>query len=457
MVRQASICAAIRLPASFRRGVTLVELLVVIALLVMITAVTVPAVAPSIRQRRQREAARLVSSYIAGVRSRAIETGRPAAVVIERFNPGLASTTGTTSQAVPSIAQTVAAQQAAGTANLQPFSMYLSTAESPPPYSGDFTGSVVDVTAPPTNSLNKPDQWPPGPSTTFGQSYPSQVTMVLRGTIQDNWQAQNIRVGDGIRFNYQGPIYYFDNYNTNTNGLITLPTPYVAPSYVYYGPSDPRNNPDTSPPQFWSAGLMADANAANGGLGVQTVAPPTFVNGGGVPYQIFRQPVSASAVAPLQLPEGIVIDIEASGVGPLGTFSSSTTSSPIISFNPDGTVHLVYDGLPRRPIGTIFLLIGRREQVPLAVAGYNPPTANLNDPSSLWITINSQTGQVATFENYVPSGGGSNISAYGSGGSLAGADSGFTVNGQTYYVGVPRTHASGSYTANYAITTTGGN
>ena len=57
-----------------RVGVTIVELLVVITLLLMITAVTVPTIAPAIQQRRVREAARLTSSYIAAARARAMET-----------------------------------------------------------------------------------------------------------------------------------------------------------------------------------------------------------------------------------------------------------------------------------------------------------------------------------------------------------------------------------------------
>lgn len=437
---------AVNWSANVRRGVTLVELLVVIALLMMITAVTVPAVAPAIRQRKQREAARLVSSYIASARSRAMETGRPVAVVIERFNPGLSSSTLAT-------AQQAAANQAALTANLQPFSLYLSTAESPLPYSGDFVASTIDVVA--TPNPNPPPQWPWSASSTppyaSNPLYPSQVAMVLRGPAADNWQAQRIRIGDGIRFNYQGPIYYFDGANMNTNGLITLATPYVAPTYTLA-------SPDTSPPQFWTAGLMPDSNAANGGLGVWTITSPNFVGGAGVPYQIFRQPITTAAVAPQQLPEGVVIDIEASGMGPLGLFSASTTTSPIISFNPDGTMNLVYDGLPKRPTGTIFLLIGRREQVPLVATSFIPATANIQDPNSLWVTINAQTGQVATFENYVPTGGANNISNYGPNGNLTDTSS-IVVGSATYQVGVPRTHASGSYAANYTspLTTTGGN
>src|SRR5687768_6520974 len=79
---------------SARRGITLIELLLVIFIMLLITAIAIPTMSPSIEQRRIRETSRLVTSYIQGARTRAIQIGRPVGVWIEEM-PSLdgASTT----------------------------------------------------------------------------------------------------------------------------------------------------------------------------------------------------------------------------------------------------------------------------------------------------------------------------------------------------------------------------
>ena len=71
-----------------RRGITLLELLIVITILVMITATSIPLLLTGVEGRRMREAARLVSSYITLAKSHAIETGRPCGVMLQVSAPG---------------------------------------------------------------------------------------------------------------------------------------------------------------------------------------------------------------------------------------------------------------------------------------------------------------------------------------------------------------------------------
>ena len=61
-----------------RHGLTLVELLVVIVILVILVGVTVPLVRSTNKDRELREAARLVESIIQNAKTRAATTGRPA-------------------------------------------------------------------------------------------------------------------------------------------------------------------------------------------------------------------------------------------------------------------------------------------------------------------------------------------------------------------------------------------
>ncbi len=70
---------------SRRPGVTLIEMLIVISIMLLLTAMAVPMVRLILVRRPIREAARSVSDYFASAQIRARETGRPAGVWIERF------------------------------------------------------------------------------------------------------------------------------------------------------------------------------------------------------------------------------------------------------------------------------------------------------------------------------------------------------------------------------------
>ena len=98
-----------------RGGVTLVELLVVIFIMLLITAITIPVIAPAMANRHVREAARMVDSYINGARTRALLAGHPVGVMLERQpnNPSACTT--------------------------------LSYCEQPDPYSGDYTTSLIRI------------------------------------------------------------------------------------------------------------------------------------------------------------------------------------------------------------------------------------------------------------------------------------------------------------------------
>lgn len=75
--------------ASMRRprdGMTLVELLMVVAILAILLAVSVPLVRPAFRDRQLREAARQINAFFAGAQARAADVGRPVGVWIERFD-----------------------------------------------------------------------------------------------------------------------------------------------------------------------------------------------------------------------------------------------------------------------------------------------------------------------------------------------------------------------------------
>jgi prepilin-type N-terminal cleavage/methylation domain-containing protein len=100
-----------------RRGMTLVELLVVLAIVMMIAAATIPRLRPDIDRARIREAACSIQLYLSSARTLAISTGRSCGVMIEPLagEPGC--------------------------------SMSLTQIETPLPYGGDTTGSLATIVA----------------------------------------------------------------------------------------------------------------------------------------------------------------------------------------------------------------------------------------------------------------------------------------------------------------------
>ncbi len=139
-----------------RRGLTLIELLIVIGVLVALVAVAAPNLRPAVESRRMREAARQVSTYFSSARSRAIELNRPCGVMIERF---------------------------AGDPRV---GMVLHQVETPPPYAGESLGAVCSVRLTGYSALNQ---------ATVAVQFAPSIGLNL------------VYPGDLIQFNGQGPYF----------------------------------------------------------------------------------------------------------------------------------------------------------------------------------------------------------------------------------------------------------
>lgn len=357
----------------FGRGITILELLVVILIMLMVTAAAIPIVAPAMQNRRMRESARLVSSYFSAARGRAIETGRPVGVVVERFNG-------------------------------QPFGMVLSQVEVPPPYAGDIIDARCTVVAGgPTGAMSE-NNIPLG-----------MDAMWFIAAMDPSFNPRLVRVGDQIQFNGTGPLY-----------TILGPDEMPAPDGVI-DPGVPLDVAYLYPTGSSIAHLRFPwANP------VATPQPPA--------YQIIRQP-TRSFTAPLQLPEGIVVDLTCSGMGATGTFFDPINSfggpgvmtgsvpavgpnvvfDPVIMFSPSGRLESVSQGANgrlARPTDAIYLLLGRRElmfdatqknlpsdvvnqnlsSIPAASATIVDSTTWPAPPLHFWVSIGYQTGLITVAE-----------------------------------------------------------
>lgn len=106
-----------------KRGMTLVELLIVIAVIVTVSAILLPSIKDALKDQKIKQASRQLVGLIESCKAEALATGRPVGISIERLN--------------------IDSQEGMAT------SIQISKLEQLPPYSGDFqeAGAYFGATA----------------------------------------------------------------------------------------------------------------------------------------------------------------------------------------------------------------------------------------------------------------------------------------------------------------------
>ncbi len=331
-----------------RIAFTVVELLIVIAIITLVAAVTLPSVKALLHGQKVTQAARMVQAHIESARARAIATGSFVAVILER-----SVSTGTEQNSVLS----------------------LSIGNTFPPYEGDTlgaTGLMVDTLA-----------WSSGTQkyATGMDSFYDQIIVPATSGMLIHSPVSAFEAGDFIQIGESQNLFVIKSISS---GAITFFNP---PYYVH---SDGTEWP-ISEPQLPKA--PSDTNLGS------TADNPN------VPFRIFRKP-KKSFVQATKLPRGTCIDLSVSGIQQAGTQFADKTAPLMIVFDERGSVAFVNVGttLPETPAGTIHLLVGRTEQV--AATGFRQSvadpndkttfTANLNDAENRWVSINPRSGAVHT-------------------------------------------------------------
>ncbi len=371
-----------------RRGMTMIELVVVLSILVLLMALAIPAMRGPLGSRRIREASRSINVYFGSARVRAKQLGRSCGVVIERMEG-------------------------------QPeCSMLLRQAEVPPPYAGDLMDSVVrlrDYTDHVPSGFNRSSYWPDG-------------STVVKAFIRDgDFSSLLLRRGDLMQINRQGPYYKIarDRTAEDSNDPLTVQDyPIDDAGYIVFDGSGQDDDDDGFYDTLALTLVLAPAPGTKvpwpkAGPGMAALSTPQ-------PFEILRQPMT-SAASPLELPAGAVIDLQFSGtddldvLGQLGWQHAAddtgdshwAANQPVtIMFSPNGSVERVIyyqhvhdhandeDAFVRREVTIvepIYLLVGKREHVPFDMADLESK-ANWQDDSCLWVSVNAQSGLVTSAE-----------------------------------------------------------
>jgi type II secretory pathway pseudopilin PulG len=321
---------------------TLVELLVVLSIILMVAAATIPRLRPEMDRSRVREAARAIQTYLSTARNLAMATGRSCGVMLERLptENGCAMT--------------------------------LTQVETPVRYGGDLIGAYATV----------------APNARLSSSSRAYCNISLHPSPNQPATAPSVPLypGDQIEIGYQG-------------FWITLDLP-------------PNNPVNSSGAITNTANLVGFVDTSHGEI------PPWTAQQISGPYEITRWPTKSLA-SPLQLPSPACIDLLWSGIDPVATTDTaawpypvtpSTATPPVaIMFSPNGSVDKVYvsgstngkvngNYSPVHVTSTVYLLVGRRDQVVDPPNPASTVTTNLNDFTNLWVAINGNTGLIVVSE-----------------------------------------------------------
>jgi type II secretory pathway pseudopilin PulG len=348
---------------------TLVELLIVIAIIVTVSAAILPSIKESLRDQKIKQASRQLVGMLESCKAEALASGRLVGIALERLN----------SESLEGIST----------------SIQVVRLEELPPYTGDFQecGAYLGATAISAvdsvytsayvnvrDAAGLRSLVSPGDSISFGDG---SYRFLITGTVTVDWTAPGATISE--------PHHRIDFRN-----FISLP------------PFPPSTNPYFP---------MLPANSANTNCKV--------------PFKIYRKPVR-NELTVLQLPKGVCVDLSCSGFG-LSLGSSGTSGiefsakhlsgqatpnlrdyGPVsILFSPTGQVCQVTSGatdLTRSevPINDVYLLLGKSDRVspvnelePYDVSGNkneqaNALVGNLMTSESLWIKINRANGRVSS-------------------------------------------------------------
>jgi prepilin-type N-terminal cleavage/methylation domain-containing protein len=383
-----------------RAAYTLVELLIVLAIMVLLAAVALPTVKDLLANQQIAKTARNISAFIDKARSRAIAEGKFVGIRLERLNTldpvGRAQSirireltsvppyTGDASNAFAKL-KTVTKDHPAYKDFFPQGVDYLTIVELSP-----FDNALLALSASMMHKVPLGNETPPIP----GKYYPDLSNVLQPKSHPDDDVAAPIRSGDFLELPGGRLVPFVLEYRplNDTESLTINGTTIVRPT-------DVRLILDLSEEKSLGTKSFPSGN-------------PIFPSGGRrIKYKIHRRPVVSTA-APYSLPRGVAIDLNYSGTGMKGNefapsslpteIQTGVNAKPIdIVFGPDGGVASLttaFSDVPSFPQGQVFICLGDSDGIRpdnLFTPDKKAP-ANLVNLESKWIVINPGTGRVVS-------------------------------------------------------------
>lgn len=417
---------------SHRRGFTLVELLVTLAVISALAVIVLPSVKTMLADRRGSQAAIMVKNYLEAARSRAIASGKPVAVVLERLSsrPFDADENGRIEGAEVGVSGT----SSVVTSDVDPFINYipynacirLSMAESPMPVSSESMGLPATVNTgftgmPAVATTASPIQELP-PTAPFYRVGIYLQTLVGPNTPQDlptkQFMVNNLVAGNEVSFGLsQSKFVIAETGVTTQNGLQMLVLFFLSGN-VTLNPTEIAIN-NLTPTSADSFTLYPKPKP----IAVQNITLPRgicidlSVSGFSEPRKLYHFTSSSGITAdPLAAARDYRLRFSSAWVSPISMAPTPTALAPVpqpgelrpvyIVFNPDGSFGRVYANnqcLPsNRPPANlkmidaaedVFLHIGRIDQVNVSTTV--PYAGTLSDPSNYIVRVSPKSGAIA--------------------------------------------------------------
>ena len=390
-----------------RNGVTLVELLTVLAVVSLLALLVLPTVKSLLTDRKGTQAATLVRNFLEAARARAVGSGLPVAVVFERLSSQPADING---DGLINDADLVTARLISATAtdplpsgspvdtNFLPYNacIRMSMAEQPMPVTNAMLSGSIIIFARAPASWSSGANTPP-PSINSPTLTPAEI------------QARN----------------YFSIAGGVTNSI--LKAYFVAGNEVSFNRSSSRHmiievSFDTTNDVLWfttisSSGVIANLEQAIPSNEVEGNPPVAMTS-----FTVFSRPRSVNGPA-IQLPKGTCVDLSLSGFssqgnisgrdqrmrfssvwlyGPASAPNASELRPVYIVFTPEGGMSRIYANslgsalIPVETADDFFMHVGKIEQVVVPV--FDPTDSvkqNLTDPSTYIVRLSPKSGAIS--------------------------------------------------------------